>query len=1653
MTSQTDSPWLPDPLRAKIDSTLVSALGRILSAPSSGAGLIPVLNVVAMSIELFGKELQRVDITQQADRVSGLVRVLAADAETPSQVRALPAPNLAATQFSVLLAAAQAIAEDEGDPITFQLLGAVLLFHFATAKVLPGYQVEKIGTLLNWRRLPSNYRSAWAEFAKALSLDPIQLHAAASGSELASIRDLGEWLSVAVTYVCSHPFPSSTASTDSAAKSATAETDSDGQGRGDGNSASAQNWRAKKQGRSDDPPSPGSLVLWQFSRASKTSSAGSAGLDDWDWLSPAELRRALKVVIQAIRSADHLEARLAVAAVMSLATGLPIRMLLGVSLRPNRDLWIDIATSEFVWHLGQLVVRDPVSDALLANGFRPESTVRLPLPLSVNVVFGTIPGEAATVHQGLFPLMSADAVESRFGTFLRAASGDDPRKPFSARFAYSLGSSIVEVTGDTVAAAYCALDFRHLAASEPNYLCLPAGRLFDAAKATYDWLGLGPIAGIRPTGYVGSPLAPRPEVYWAAVASLAKTLAQSSDKVGSRAAFNVAAERFNARAETVSGLFVLLAGERGTAIERRTVGAISGHSEIAIIYDKSTSRSAERPVPITPFVRALLSNYLEDARSLAGQARRAGLVRIAVRLESIANLERPNAIVFVKVVIGRKGKPQLAPIRTGDIARVLEPYGIASNGGRHYWLTFLSEARYPVYLRRILSGHGSKAGQAFHYAGGIPPVDGLAELREVLAAEEARHEIQVFGKSMGQQPKHLPMVRLRPLPSSRITDSAVAAFARFDARNAGRRSRLYKLSTAAGYSHAEAIRKVMLADKLPLAAGSALVLSLVLIDGVSEPRLCKMAWIALTTRRTTRLLDGLACEVELECGRRQLLLPLPPSVLLLHEYLASGSGEDFEQACVALMTWLERAAPRIVWPDGPEQVLAVLCGLGKQLKLFEMAPWLASAENIELGAASISLSALVRIVTKRPRFLDGGGGVGRRVRRSRGEVGTLGHIVRRLNDVANPNKRYGEERARKVLVLDRLSEMEVECPVEFPMTRGVGEYVRAESEPFPVHGKPIDVATLAGYVSSLASALSKFELTHPEDLPKEGWLEIEAELLREAERSKTEFDHSALRRFARYWLSQGADVPPELFAEGSGRDFKRAAHSAASHLVWDFEWRIVRGIILAQLPDGSLAHEVHQCYLQVISEAPQRAAETNFLRLADLDESLHQVVVTSSGFSHLKGNDESRRVMTLTPEMTARLARLRTRLRGFSPSRVYFFFSGTDPSKDREFVAMVASVSAALRYATGEPGARRHTLRGVAACRLLVADIDRFVLDAMGLGVPTDGESMLLIRGNDAWRSIVRTSSQAGHHPLTCVSTYLTIWVLAARRRRLDILDGMWPGERYCKLGGVSAGQQRVIKHRAEKSGSGSLALWKRLLKTIDLDAMATITLPPGSIIEAINGDGGDDDDDSESVELETNERAARVVLCAGLLLCGADVTLAKDLSLSSDLVLPRKVAESLERQLGFPKSSKKDSMRLMRHCGLQLATHLNRLPDVDLLRQAVAAISEVQRMAPASASDLMTSMQVLCKVLPDGWSVALLPEVEGLPRNAAPRLRSIRADLRIKPPSRFETSKFRFTVTAPGSSLTSPRSQGASTRVLCLLLRVAIELLSARVIEQDVDG
>jgi hypothetical protein len=115
---------------------------------------------------------------------------------------------------------------------------------------------------------------------------------------------------------------------------------------------------------------------------------------------------------------------------------------------------------------------------------------------------------------------------------------------------------------------------------------------------------------------------------------------------------------------------------------------------------------------------------------------------------------------------------------------------------------------------------------------------------------------------------------------------------------------------------------------------------------------------------------------------------------------------------------------------------------------------------------------------------------------------------------------------------------------------------------------------------------------------------------------------------------------------------------------------------------------------------------------------------------------------------------------------------------------------------------------------------------------------------------------------------------------------------------------------------------------------------------------------------------------------------------------------------------------------------------DVSVIDKALSVTRVDVRSVAADAEAIFEGAKAIVGLLPAGWGIRLLPEVEGVPRNTLPRLKRLCPTIEIAKATRKPDSKFRFTIFCHDGSKSSPRTLGLNTTMFRVLLASRKEAL-----------
>lgn len=1621
--------WIPNSLKDHPGLGLALKLGDTIGCPGNGRGFVVALKRSLACIDAFSAVRELNNLKVYRDTLASFTDSMLACVDLPSHVRAIPDIKSERPAYSLwLIDPAKQHAPADAKRVD-QLLGLLLLSHISSGRQLVDSRAGSCIKIVKAGNRQLAWGKPWLEFVQAFSLTGDFLGEESAQSSHPPLRELAEFLEVASRSPISAPVPGN-AQDKRLPPSDSAPSAIDEKG-----AVKAEDHASKSKPEKD--LRKGSLVAWQFARATKASAAQLAGLVDWDLLSPRELRETTVRLANYLRNPPCDEFIWAVLAVISLICGLPPRLVLSLPLADNGDVWIDVEAGCICWCQTPLTGSRSVSPAICEAGHRPANYFRVPLPRSVAAFLRSIiTSYSGELRQHLFANVPDDQILAAYGQVLRSdpeADFDSARKPFSARFAYSFGAVVFHVTRNQILAGLVAQDFRHLAPSEIDYLCVSEKHIENAIRKTFRFLCFDDPVPLTQPGFVGSPLCPTPASVKAAMTALCDASSTSVDMVTPRTTWSSFVEWFNKKVVADAATLVLLSAHRGVMLHRWTCAALYASSEALLAHDKETSVSTVRLLPKTWPMQQLLEAHRRDLMSAAKRLERI-CPATAARIERIARLQEPSApaFFFLKVSKSSRRRIKLRPVQSKHVGAVLAQFGLARNAGRHYALSQLVARNVPAPLIRVISGHSRASSQPFHSAAGIAPLQAVSKLRPALEEVQKYFTQSPWPSFRAQSVPHQVMT-IRPRHVSKFLDTSVEAFRRRDERLLGRRVEPFHLQSLTYYAFANHVRAQLLAGAKGLSPWAAVLVALCMIDGIASVQQLESAWSAVARKALYPI--GKTCLVVYSTATGRLVaMPMQPVTTICIAAALHDESIAYSEAVAETAAWLTRLAPEVKWSEDPAILVGEICGVVDSAATLELPPWIRTAQCSTLDTAAISVESIARIIFGRPALWMGTLPRARRRKVSNNRsTNSIDHVCKEiLNPAGDIQNRLGEEAARRTWLREQLEAWREKAPMPTPGADGLATYLDAERINDGWLGRRLEMSSLATYVSTYRVALELVEHEHPLEYDEEQWREalhitIDRQEGKELERRRTIF-----RRFARFWLARGASVPEDVIGFTPGEQTDSPPNRASSIFLSRRQTNDFREYVAGEFEAGSLLHAKAMRYVDLAIALPLRAGEFGPIRLADFNEESNTLAITTSGYSHLKSSP-ARRAQPLDDCLSDDLTALRDRIQDASPESFQFFLSPTPGQEWAELEAIVATIADGLVLVTGEAGVRQHSLRGTAECYLVCPQFDEIVRALLKNRV---FNGRLAASVFDEWWCVSRASSIAGHHPLSAIQFYLSVWPVLAYNHRRHLYSKWRPGAGFERLiREMTADNLRQLVSRESREPTAQQDIWSLLLGRISLagEDLAALLMPPCEL--SVKKVGATDPDTQQNSMI-----GAKVCFVACRM---ASLTFNAAVDVSGISV---REGESLESLLSFslmPKVNPSVSVHsaLIGQEGAALANafaHCDDLAKLQAIRQSVDAAKRAQ---PTPLNELIVAAKQLCALLPPHLTVSILPEHDHPMRELQLAATNLQRDVVVKPASKRLTERYRFQIVPRDPHKRGARSQGDATALFRLILDARILL------------
>lgn len=340
------------------DIEFLTALSAVIHTSDSGAGLLPAIKGLIDVLKALDDATSRPGLRDLVERLIRLHRVLSASDDIPTHIRAIPDESVVSSQSWLLIMLAGGGGDVDSGRVVKQLVGVAFLSYLLRGKPMPAYRADQLHSLVGWPAMRLNHQKRWKKLVQTMVLEPTEIREAFARTRMESLIDFGVWLADLTCQVlqCSVPQAKSDEQQPMVPSA--------------GNSDQKKVVGGDDEGTFEDgkEAATGGLVRWCFRRSIKGWSPGATGLNGWTWLSPLELQRTAKRIVQAANGDDGLIRRLAALLVLSLATSLPLKLLLRLPFVPNGDIWYDVPNGWVEWSIEALVSREAIPMAILRNG-------------------------------------------------------------------------------------------------------------------------------------------------------------------------------------------------------------------------------------------------------------------------------------------------------------------------------------------------------------------------------------------------------------------------------------------------------------------------------------------------------------------------------------------------------------------------------------------------------------------------------------------------------------------------------------------------------------------------------------------------------------------------------------------------------------------------------------------------------------------------------------------------------------------------------------------------------------------------------------------------------------------------------------------------------------------------------------------------------------------------------------------------------------------------------------------------------------------------------------------------------------------------------------------------------------------------------------
>lgn len=1117
----------------------------------------------------------------------------------------------------------------------------------------------------------------------------------------------------------------------------------------------------------------------RLSAADYSSALTKLGIEHRDHLLLDDLCVLTRKLATGIGSSDRLERGYAAFHLVCLLTTTSDLYALEIQLQPHAGhIWLDIERGTWCWDFSQYRY----------NGKqRPDQleieAIAVPLPISVVEIFSEFwPDQTSgTLEDAVCKIQGVAVFDLDAARAYLRSQGDPVHPPYRARWASSLTSAILQLTGSDMFAAITTAQFAAAAPAALFYYCPTYHLVYVRLNQVFERLGLGPaVTPYPPTSFLGSNNPPPSEIIhlgWGRLVhdcnQLRTVLMHSTNEAD---ALEVGSRYMNLLAAS----FVIQSAHRCARFDQLSFGALCSSHQFMVILDKELRDEAARAHP-----RLLgKTNQISAIVSLAIECH-----NLIVRLIP-AGRTSANSPLFAS--FSDRLNRSLQPVTPDAIAHVIRDYfqGVAANFGRSLWITELDRWGCDHWLIRVLSGHVRDITRTTGPFFDVPPADAAA----LLSAQMDRITTTVFGNARLTAPStatHL-FVPTHPDHTQVIT-----------ARQAQISPQLIlEPITVNVLLHSVLAQKLRVAIRTvprdSISARALLLLHFLLIDLLDGDEIALSAvedpaqWISTNGPR-----PGIR-------WRRphfvhEVWIPICPESALLCGQVGTSTASR-EAISGELKSLIDTTLS--VTLDG--DVLAHLCSWARGYKRVFFPPTLLASATSCVESPCLNSASIERLAKGTNKtycveeFRDTFSAPRASVSQDISQLSTI------INKFANTEQRLGERRKRAV---DALREIQ-ELPIDLWTARGawlkewiVEELQRSRDNTLGRY----EISSLNTYFSRLKVGLDH-SMDDPLDWTELGWeffiRNIEARHCNQQFKfgdSLSSGTRDALGALARSLARRQHGLPSDIWCHIKPSDGVAAPrNSASATLITEFDRSDTEALLSKVLGNYQPNLVRARFRIQMGTLIPMRTGEYGNLKRAFLTGS-GGIVIERSGFNSIK-NQQSVRVWQLDSSDLFKVKNLAHEI-GKYVCAGDLLLRGRGSGQDNEQdLRSVGTLGWALKLATGDPKARLHSLRATTLQNLAWPGWQSACSKYLNFELSARERASWVGERKRAWLSTSTAAAAAGHSGISAaIHYYQAGWPLVHAVHAGALSDELDVSAAYLETLGLSATAYRQAKSRANR--------------------------------------------------------------------------------------------------------------------------------------------------------------------------------------------------------------------------------------------------------------